>query len=75
MLVCLNLLLVEDSEELDETSEYQQTKDTIYVTALTIGFDMNHLLVLKSYLINNLEVVEFEEKKEDMDVEINFELL
>ena len=38
---------------------------------------MNHLLVLKIYFINNLEVVEgeFEEKKEDMDVEMNFELL
>ena len=38
---------------------------------------MNHLLVLKIYFINNLEVVEgeFEKKKEDMDVEMNFELL
>ena len=38
---------------------------------------MNHLLVLKIYFINNLEVVEgeFEEKIEDEDVEMNFELL
>ena len=45
VLVRPNLLLVEDSEELDGTSEYKQTKDTIYVTALTVGFDMNLPLV------------------------------